>query len=195
MDTRIEFLYSLIHLREVFVEQPKRKHTNRTTDFKRPPSPLGVGAGQARARSAKKSSGPLLSTAALKYAFIADHRHEFPVGAMCQALDVSPSGYYAWRRRPKSQRQQVNEALVEKIKVVHKESRQINGSPRITEALQGEGLSCGHNRLARLMKAHGLRAKMGKVFGRPIEVFYNPIRLHSALGYVSPAEYMRRWAA
>ena len=81
----------------------------------------------------------------MKYAFIADHRHEFPVVVMCQALDVSPSGYYAWRRRPKSQRQQANEALVEKIQVVHQESRQTYGSPRSSEALQVEGLSCGHN--------------------------------------------------
>jgi putative transposase len=102
----------------------------------------------------------------LKYAFITDHRHEFPVMVMCQALDVSPSGYYAWRRRPPSQRQQANEALVEKIKTVHKENRSTYGSPRITRALQAEGQVCSQNRVARLMKTHGICAKMGKVFKR-----------------------------
>lgn len=102
----------------------------------------------------------------MKYAFIADHRQEFPVVVMCQALDVSSSGYYAWRRRPKSQRQQANEGLVEKIKTIHQESRQIYGSPRITEALQAQGYTCGHNRVARLMQVQGIRAKMGKVFKR-----------------------------
>jgi len=102
----------------------------------------------------------------LKYAFINDHRHEFPVVVMCQALDVSASGYYAWRRRPQSQRQQANEALVEKIKKVHQENRQTYGSPRITQALPAEGQICSPNRVARLMKIHGIRAKMGKAFKR-----------------------------
>ncbi len=102
----------------------------------------------------------------MKYAFIADHRPEFPVVVMCQVLDVSPSGYYAWRRRSKSRRQQANEALVEKIHTVHEASRQTYGSPRITQALQAEGEVCGHNRVARLMQAHGVRAKMTKAFKR-----------------------------
>ena len=100
----------------------------------------------------------------MKYAFIHDHRSAFPVVVMCQVLEVSPSGYYAWRRRPKSRRQQANEALIEKIHAVHEGSRQTYGSPRITQALQAAGEICGHNRVARLMKVHGIRAKMPKVF-------------------------------
>lgn len=100
----------------------------------------------------------------MKYAFIHDHRSLFPVSAMCPVLDVSSSGYYAWHRRPPSRRQQANEALVAQIQIVHKQSRQTYGSPRITEELQEQGHVCGHNRVARLMQTHDIRAKMSKVF-------------------------------
>ena len=100
----------------------------------------------------------------MKYAFIHEHRTTFPVSVMCPVLDVSSSGYYAWRRRPPSPRQQANEALVAQIQIVHKQSRQTYGSPRITEELQEQGHVCGHNRVARLMRTHGIRAKMSKGF-------------------------------
>ena len=96
----------------------------------------------------------------MKYAFIHEHRSTFPVSVMCPVLDVSSSGYYAWRRRPPSPRQQANEALVAQIQIVHKQSRQTYGSPRITEELQEQGHVCGHNRVARLMQTHGIRAKI-----------------------------------
>ena len=80
----------------------------------------------------------------MKYAFIHEHRSTFPVSVMCPVLDVSSSGYYAWRRRPPSPRQQANEALVAQIQIVHKQSRQTYGSPRITEELQEQGHVCGH---------------------------------------------------
>ena len=48
----------------------------------------------------------------MKYAFIHDHRTPFPVTRMCQVLEVAPSGYYAWHRRPPSRRQQANDVLV-----------------------------------------------------------------------------------
>ena len=77
----------------------------------------------------------------MKYAFIHDHRSAFPVSVMCQVLAVSSSGYYAWRRRPPSRQQRANERLVKRIHTVHVQSRQTYGSPRITEALQSEGMS------------------------------------------------------
>ena len=83
---------------------------------------------------------------------------------MCQVLAVSSSGYYAWRRRPPSRQQRANERLVKRIHTVHVQSRQTYGSPRITEALQSGGDVCGHNRVARLMQMHGIRAKMSKLF-------------------------------
>jgi hypothetical protein len=50
----------------------------------------------------------------MRFQFIDEHRHEFPVTRMCQVLSVSPSGYYVWRQRPVSAREMANQQLVEK---------------------------------------------------------------------------------
>lgn len=83
---------------------------------------------------------------------------------MCQVLEVSRSGYYAWLRRPKSNRKQLNEELVEKIKKVFNQSRQTYGSPRITYALKNQGISCSKNRVARLMKENNIKPKTKRKF-------------------------------
>jgi putative transposase len=95
----------------------------------------------------------------MRFQFIEDHRHEFPVSRMCQVLTVSSSGYYAWRTRPVSAREMANRQLVEKIKVVHTESHETYGSPRIYRELKEDGLACSENRVARLMRRDGIRAK------------------------------------
>ncbi len=67
----------------------------------------------------------------MRYRFIDAHRDEFEIQTMCRVLGVSRSGYYASRSRLSSQREQANQALVEHIKQVHRESRQTYGSPRV----------------------------------------------------------------
>ena len=59
----------------------------------------------------------------MKFAFIHAHRRQFPVRRMCPVLEVSPSGYYAWRKRPPSQREQDKPQLLEKIRTIHAASR------------------------------------------------------------------------
>jgi transposase InsO family protein len=98
----------------------------------------------------------------MRFEFIEDHRNEFPVTRMCQVLDVSPSGYYAWRTRPVSARGMANQALVGKIKVVHAESHQTYGSPRIYQEIKDDGVACSENRVARLMRQHDIRARQTK---------------------------------
>lgn len=71
---------------------------------------------------------------------------------MCQTLQVSKSGYYAWSKRPSSRWFQANARLVEDIKKIHTESRKTYGSPRIHAELVRRGIQCGHNRVARLMR-------------------------------------------
>lgn len=100
----------------------------------------------------------------MKYDFIQQHQDEYPVPLMCMVLQVSRSGYYVWRRRPLSKRDQENHTLVERIKIVYKQSRKTYGSPRIYEHLRQEGYMCGENRVCRLMKAHGIRAKQKRQF-------------------------------
>lgn len=90
----------------------------------------------------------------MKYEFIRQHREEFKVRTMCRVLDASKSGYYAWVKRPISRRFQDNVRLVEDIQKIHAESRKAYGSPRIHAALLRQGVCCGHNRVARLMRLH-----------------------------------------
>jgi len=78
---------------------------------------------------------------------------------MCQTLGVSSSGYYDWRKREPSQREQANQRLLEAIRKEHKHSRETYGSPRIHAALHGTEFEAGRNRIARLMTQHGIVGK------------------------------------
>ena len=83
---------------------------------------------------------------------------------MCQLLEVSKSGYYAWRTRPESQRAKEDKELLEEIQRIYEESRGLYGSPRITQALKKTGKTCGKNRIAKLMSKNGIKAKTVKKF-------------------------------
>jgi len=78
---------------------------------------------------------------------------------MCQVMEVSRSGYYAWIKRPESSRKIQDRELVKEIRKVHKISRGTYGSPRITRALKKKGIVCGKNRVARLMHDNGITGK------------------------------------
>jgi putative transposase len=95
----------------------------------------------------------------VRFQFIEDHRHEMPVTRMCQVLNVSPSGYYTWRDRPVSAREMANRELVKKIEAVYNDSYETYGSPRVYRELKTQGVACSENRVARLMRLRGLRAK------------------------------------
>jgi len=71
---------------------------------------------------------------------------------MCRVLGVSPSGYYAWRKRPVSARAQADAELLEVIVGIHKESRGTYGAPRIHAELKARGYGVGRKRVARLMR-------------------------------------------
>jgi len=100
----------------------------------------------------------------MRFQFIDDHRADAPVVRMCLVLDVSPSGYYAWRGRPPSKREMANRELMAKIEVVFKESGETYGSPRVHRALQKQGVKCSENRVARLMRLRNLKAKQVRRF-------------------------------
>ena len=78
---------------------------------------------------------------------------------MCQALRVSRSGYYIWLSRPESDRSKSNSRLLSEIRIVHKRSRRRYGSPRVTAELNESGFACSENRVARLMRLNGIRAR------------------------------------
>jgi putative transposase len=76
---------------------------------------------------------------------------------MCRVLGVSTSGYYAWRKREPSQRAREDEMLTNEIRRIHARSRGTYGAPRIHAQLRREGIPVGRKRVARLMRAVGLR--------------------------------------
>ena len=100
----------------------------------------------------------------MKFEFVERQRGQYPVRLMCRVLGVSHSGYYAWRIRPVSQREMANQKLTEEIKTVFEASRRTYGSPRVYQALKSKGIPCSENRVARLMRLRGIRAKQSKRF-------------------------------
>jgi len=89
---------------------------------------------------------------------------EFPVGALGAVLQVSRSGYYKWLKRGSGKRTQANRRVLEQIRQVHQESRESYGSPRITHRLKRQHIACSENRVARLMRQEGIRAKRKRPF-------------------------------
>ena len=102
----------------------------------------------------------------MRFRFIEGHRKVFLVRVICSVLRVSASGYYAWRGRPESARALADKALVEDIRRVHAGSRRRYGSPRVHASLQAEGKRVGCNRVARLMRDHGIQAHRRRPFRR-----------------------------
>lgn len=92
------------------------------------------------------------------------HTEGVTVKLLCDTVEVSRSGYYAWVNRPASERATETEALLARIKAIHEVSKQTYGSPRMTAALQSEGLECGENRIARLMRENNIASEAVKKF-------------------------------
>jgi transposase InsO family protein len=82
---------------------------------------------------------------------------DYPVRELCVVLEVTRSGYYAWRNGQETARQIANRLLAEKIRRVYDEKKGRYGSPRVTQQLRREGQVCNHKRVERLMRQHGLR--------------------------------------
>jgi len=76
---------------------------------------------------------------------------------MCDALEISRSGYYAWRRRAPSRRAQEDQQIAVAIDAAHRTGRGTYGSPRITRELKAQGLRVGRKRVSRLMRQQGLQ--------------------------------------
>jgi putative transposase len=98
----------------------------------------------------------------MKYQFIEDHRSTYPVQRMCAVLEVSTSGYYAWRDRAPSQRTRENRELVKHMQIIHDKARHTYGSPRIHAKLLKQGFQVSRGRVQRLMKANGIQPRRRK---------------------------------
>jgi transposase InsO family protein len=108
---------------------------------------------------------------------------------LCDAFDVSRSGYYKSRRDEPSERELENRRLLEEIGSIHGESYcRAYGSPRMTVELNNRGLPCSENRVARLMSVAGIKARYKTAF-RPKTTQRDPDRLPAPnrLGDGNPA--------
>ena len=105
----------------------------------------------------------------MKYAFIQSHDKQHAALLLCKVLDVSTSGYYDWLNRKASQREQANNALLHKIRVIHRESRERYGSPRIHKALLDQGVHVAKGRVERLMRINDIKARRSRRHRRVYE--------------------------
>ncbi len=101
----------------------------------------------------------------MRCAWIDEHRDSFPITAMRRVLQVSRSGFYAWRKRPQSRQSQRRESLLSEIKAIHQETKKnVYGSPRIHRELKHRQFHCCENTVAKVMKEGGIQAKTAKKF-------------------------------
>ena len=88
----------------------------------------------------------------MSFRFIRDHADRWPIRLMCRVIEVSASGYYAWRSRPESARAALNRTLLADVRRLHAEHRGRYGSPRMHAALRAEGRTASRGRIARLIR-------------------------------------------
>lgn len=101
----------------------------------------------------------------MKYAWVREHRCEFPVALMCRVLVVSRSGYYGWLRRGQSSRDRKREKIAAAARRSHEGSNGIYGYRKVhDELVKDDGLKCCKETVRKVMKKQGIRSKVSKKF-------------------------------
>ena len=95
----------------------------------------------------------------MKFAFIAKHRSIWPVAWLCEALDVSRSGFHAWLGRGPSRRSRDDVAIGVKVRASFVASDRTYGARRVWRDVLADGVTCGLHRVERLMRSQALRAR------------------------------------
>ena len=98
------------------------------------------------------------------FAWIEERKTEWPITLMCRVLEVSRSGFYAWRSREASDAEVRREELTAEVKAIHAEVKARYGSPRIHAELVGRGHACSVNLVAKVMQEAGIAAKTKRKF-------------------------------
>ena len=102
----------------------------------------------------------------MRYEFIEKHRTEYPTGLMCEVLEVSQSGFYAWRNRPESRRSREDRILKVHIRSMFFARYESYGPSRMYDELSKRGIHCGRKRITRLMREEQLVPKKARCFRR-----------------------------
>ena len=93
------------------------------------------------------------------FAFVQAEKAHHAVRQLCRTLAVSPSGFYAWHRRPGSARARTDRRLRVQLRAAHQASGGTYGSPRLQQDLRQHGFAVGRNRIIRLMHSEQLRGR------------------------------------
>ena len=105
----------------------------------------------------------------MRYQFVRTQEGLHRIVRLCAALAVSRSGYYAWRGRPESGRQQANRVLLAAIRAAHERSKERYGAVKLWQALVASGIPCGRHRVARLRRLHCIETRRMRRFRRLVE--------------------------
>lgn len=100
----------------------------------------------------------------MKYGFIRAHQDQFKVTRICEAFEISRSGYYGWRGRKESSRTKANRTVLAEIHKVHEQSQQAYGAVKTWRDLKAQGIACGRHRVARLRREAGIEARRKRRF-------------------------------
>ena len=104
----------------------------------------------------------------MKYAFIAVEKAFFPVNVLCDVLDVSRSGFYAFSKRPEPPRKTSDAQLAVEIVAIHRRSRRTYGSPRVHAELRARGVAVSTNLSERLLRGAGRAARRNRRLVDPL---------------------------
>lgn len=100
----------------------------------------------------------------MRFRLIDANKPDMQIDRMCSLMDVSSSGYYAWKNRKPCQRQLDDMIVLAHIRTQFALSNETYGAPRMHVELHEEGLTAGRHRIARLMRDNGLKALQKRRF-------------------------------
>jgi transposase InsO family protein len=132
----------------------------------------------------------------MKFRFMQEHHAEFRIQMMCDIFSVSRAGFYAWRKRPESQRKRDNQRFLLHIKASFRQSRQTYGYRRIYADLCENQEVCGKHRVARLMRENNIKPKTRRKFKVITDSKHNkPIHGNHLARQFEASEINQRWVS
>lgn len=131
----------------------------------------------------------------MKFQLVDAEKASYPVRVLCEVLEVSRSGFYAWKTRPATTRGASDDRLAVEIAATHAKSTRRYGSPRIHRALRKRGIRVGRKRVARLMRANGIVGRRKRRFRSTTDSNHrNPIAPNLVARDFAPAAPNTVWA-
>lgn len=138
-----------------------------------------------------------------KYEFIKANQEKYDTKMMCRLLGIARSGYYAWLRKPNSDRELEDKRLLRLIRASFEASQGVYGAPRVFLDLRETGETCSKHRVARLMRENNIRAQPGYrtrryIAGKPVKLIPDLVKRNFEVSkpnrvWVSDITYIRTW--